>query len=264
MNKNPIDTIVCFHDLLGFGNMIAVSGGTLDSAVGEVSYNRVKTLRKTVSDSLPEFPSETKLFQMNDSAIAVCDIPSGYNETYTDPAKGKIPTKDQETCDKILEFLCASAKLHCNVLDVEERQKIGPGGRTFIVLGKRWPLDESAETNITDVPELQANLAFAEAYIADSYGEKAGFKARPKDRIFVNNPMWSLLKSIQYVSSDSEAIVKLNKMYGESDNNGKDIMFPDYLLVDERQIDVQIFHRAKKFRSILGERTKKIIETIRG
>ena len=51
--------ILMFHDLLGFGNLISSSCGTLDSSVGEIAYQRILNLKQSVSSVKTYFPDNT-------------------------------------------------------------------------------------------------------------------------------------------------------------------------------------------------------------
>ncbi|HKE41590.1 MAG TPA: hypothetical protein VKG21_17270 [Casimicrobiaceae bacterium] len=80
-----ITTIVCLHDLLGYGDMVAASSGTLDSAVGEVAYKRILGLQRSVGEVLQTFPEETRFFHFNDTVTAYLDIDFNIQWNYTDP-----------------------------------------------------------------------------------------------------------------------------------------------------------------------------------
>ncbi|MCK5268243.1 MAG: hypothetical protein KAR07_08750, partial [Spirochaetes bacterium] len=192
MEKNAITTMVCYHDLLGFGNMVSVSGGTLDSLVGKIAHQRVNILRETISEVKSDFPSETVFFQMNDTAIAVCDIDINISSMFVDSKSIGFQVPPHNEIKKALKFVCGSAKLHHRTIEKENNSQIGPAGRSFVVLGSRWPIDKY-EDSVIDVPELQANLAFSEAYIADSIGSQAGFIARSFDSLYINDLMWSFM-----------------------------------------------------------------------
>jgi hypothetical protein len=60
--KNSLTTMVCFHDLLGYGEMVALSGGNLDSAVGKLAHERINLLRNTVSIIKHHFPENAIFF----------------------------------------------------------------------------------------------------------------------------------------------------------------------------------------------------------
>lgn len=184
-------TLVCFHDLLGFGEMVSLSGGSLDSAVGELCKKRISSLRQNIGKMEGEFPVGTKLFQMNDSAIAVCDIDHyiGRMHLHKSGIKSNKPSKSAFL--RVCQFLVASSKLHMSTEFTEEHTRIGPAGRTIVVAGHRWPIDNDENDSVTDVPELQANLAFSEAYLMDAQGAKVGLKGMS---MYINDLYFWLLK----------------------------------------------------------------------
>lgn len=246
MQKEEILTMVCFHDLLGFGNMVSVSGGTFDSAVGEIAHKRIGMLRETVSEVTSDFPEGTSLFQMNDSAIAVCDLKHNIGSMHIESSSigSRPPTK--EIALKALNFVCASAKLHHRTIQKEHDSRIGPAGRSFIVLGKRWPIKNFNDT-VTDVPELQANLAYSEAYAADTAGSKAGFDGRAWDNIYINDLMWFLMKTVNACIPDE--IINLNANLSCSPGTS----FPDKILAPKsKPIETTIFHRKRTFYSVMS------------
>lgn len=244
MNVSEITTMVCFHDLLGFGDMVSVSGGTFDSAVGAIAHKRISLLRQSISHVSAEFPQGTRLFQMNDSAIAVCDIDFEIGSMHIDSGSISASHPSREVALKALKFLGASACLHHKTVQVEHDLKIGPAGRTFVVLGKRWPIPEVSDT-VFDVQELQANLAFSEAHIADSMGSKYGFSGRAWDLLFVNDYMWFLMMvSGMSIPDIAPSLSALGKQ-GES--------FPKNLIADgTAKIEAEIFHRKRTFFSLLS------------
>lgn len=244
MNPKEITTMVCFHDLLGFGEMVSVSGGTFTSKVGEIAHQRISLLRQTVSDVSREFPTGTRLFQMNDSAIAVCDLELDINSMHVDAEHIACDIPKRETAVKALNFLGASAKLHHKTIQCEQNHTIGPAGRTFVVIGKRWPIP-TLNDSIVDVPELQANLAFAEAHTADSMGSKHGFGNGVFDNFYVNDYMWFLLMG--GVASWQDIMGNLAGL------GNKDLPFPQNLRpVGSTPIVVNIFHRKRSFFSLMS------------
>ncbi len=247
--------MVCFHDLLGFGNMVSVSGGTLDSKMGEIAHRRIDLLRQTVGEVAKEFPEGTSLFQMNDSAVASCDIDLSIDSSHIDAAAMSSIIPQNEIAIKALHFLCASSILHRNTALKELRQRIGPAGRTFVVLGKRWPVT-NYEDNVTDVPDLQANLAFSEAYIADSMGSKAGFTAGAWDSIYINDLMWFFLTLIGKPLSGLSSLLKTFPLCETT-------AFPKCLCAsDIKEIETIIFHRKRVFHNINSQLTTGITEFI--
>lgn len=248
--KNSLTTMVCFHDLLGYGEMIALSGGNLDSAVGKLAHERINLLRNTVSNIKSHFPENAILFQINDAAVIVCDINYQIDSMHIDSQSihSSPPTIDSSLT--ALRFINGSANLHQSSLNAEHDNKIGPGGRTFIILGKRWPINEYKSDGINDIPTLQANLAFAEAYIADNLGKKAGFSQRIWENIYINDYMEHLLSTSKIVIPDQ---ISLLKTIRPTDNFPKNIMTPD-----TAPIEVEIFHRKRKFFSIMSHYAKDI------
>lgn len=246
MPTNEITTMVCFHDLLGFGDMVSVSGGTFASAVGEIAHKRINMLRETVSEVASEFPEGTVLFQMNDSAVAVCDLDFDIGSMHIDAASIRSKVASKDVTLKALHFVCASAKLHHRTIQKEHDGKIGPAGRSFVVLGKRWPVD-SHNDKVTDVPELQANLAFSEAYMADSLGAKAGFSNRAWDSIYINDLMWFLM------STATLSLLGRGASLSENLVGGKNGSFPENLRApNSLAIETMIFHRKRTFHSVMS------------
>ena len=247
MLKEEITTMVCFHDLLGFGNMVSVSGGTLDSAVGEIAHRRISMLRETVSEVTADFPDGTSLFQMNDSAIAVCDLDHDIGSMHIDSGSISSKSPTAESAVKALNFVCASAKLHQRTIQKESDSKIGAAGRSFIVLGKRWPIP-NFEDNVTDVPELQANLAYSEAYAADTAGSKSGFGGRAWDNIYINDLMWFLMTTA--ITAIPNEINNLNRNLACS----PELTFPEKIVapLNSKPIELTIFHKKRKFYSVMS------------
>lgn len=253
MPTNEITTMVCFHDLLGFGNMVSVSGGTFSSAVGEVAHKRVNMLRETVGEVASEFPKGTVLFQMNDSAVAVCDLDLDIGSMHVEAAAIHSEVPSKEVALKALHFVCASAKLHHRTIQKEHDGKIGPAGRTFVVLGKRWPVD-SHNDSVADVPELQANLAFSEAYMADSYGAKAGFSDSVWSSIYINDHMWFLM-------STAPSLVGVGDLLSKNLVGGKG-SFPENIRASSSAIETTIFHRKRKFYSVMSHHARDISKVL--
>lgn len=256
METKGITTMVCFHDLLGFGNMVSVSGGTLDSVMGEIAHRRIDLLRQTVGEVSKEFPDGTSLFQMNDSAVASCDIDLSIGSSHIDAGAISSLIPQEAVAKRALDFVCASSILHHNTALNELRERIGPAGRTFIVLGKRWPV-ENHEDCVTDVPALQANLAFSEAYIADSLGSKAGFIAGAWDSIYLNDLMWMFLTLVGKPLSGLSSLVKTIPICDTG-------VFPKCLCASEpREIEATIFHRKRVFHNISSLLAIGIFKSIR-
>lgn len=245
MQAAEITTMVCFHDLLGFGDMVSVSGGTFNSAVGQIAHARIGMLRETVGEVASEFPAGTVFFQMNDSAVAVCDLDIQIGAMHVDSASIYVATPSEEAALKALKFVCASAKLHHRTIQKEHEGRFGPAGRSFVVLGKRWPIN-SYSGLVADVPELQANLAFSEAYIADSLGAKAGFGGRTWDNIYLNDFMWQLMRIVGHSPKFGNLLSK-NLLGGAWGAFPENILAPDTV-----EIETTIFHRKRTFHSIMS------------
>jgi hypothetical protein len=188
-----ITTLVCFHDLLGFGDLLASSGGSLDSAVGEIAYQRIVGLQRSITDVKDDFPSATQFFHFNDTVTAYLDVPTvSIRASHTDAGVAATsPNRDEYLT--VLQFLSASARLHQKSIEREENGRIGPAGRTFVVIGKRWHVEPLSSPGVIDVPQLEANLAFAEAYAADSIGSRAGFTHSNLGRMYINDHLQFLL-----------------------------------------------------------------------
>jgi hypothetical protein len=231
-------TLVCFHDLLGFGEMVALSGGSLDSAVGELCLRRIEALRKNVGIAEPEFPSGTKLFQMNDSAVAVCDIDHYISRNHLQKPGVSSNKPDREIFIKVVQFLIASAEMHTRTEFEEERTRIGPAGRTIVVAGHRWPISLAQSDKVADVPELQANLAFSEAYLVDSQGSSIGLKGLS---MYMNDLMYWLLKLGSEQSPDIAS-----KLSNSVDVRG--MPFPDLTQFGQGpSVTATIFHKKVEY-----------------
>lgn len=259
-------TLVCFHDLLGYGNMVSVSGGTLDSAIGKIARQRINMLRKTMHEIKNEFPEGTAFFQMNDSAVAVYDIDINFNLGHIDSGNYGIDNLFNEKAIFLLKFICGSAMLHDQMRLKEEKEKTGPAGRTFVVLGKRWDTDTYEDDKITDVPMLQANLAFAEAYKADMEGTKAGFNQLASRNIYINELIYLALMGMNRPLSSHippEVRTKFSIPGIASLNHHSLGSFPHYILTrDVKPVELPIFHRNRKFYSIMSHHAVKINELL--
>jgi hypothetical protein len=239
-------TLVGFHDLLGFGELLAASGGTLDSAVGELAYRRILELRASLMDIQNAFPKPTMFFHFNDTVTAYLDLNVKIGASHTDPAGiATMPLKRAE-CIKVLQFVSACATLHQRSIAREEDERLGPAGRTFVVMGKRWDLHRAKSSRIFEVPPLQANLAFAEAYIADRAGSRAGFSHRTYYRMYLNDHVWQILSTTK-LSLSQEEWTKLNTLGFQGRDFPENLCSPDTL-----PIAVDIFHRTRNFRSVMS------------
>lgn len=249
-----ISTLVAFHDLLGFGELVAASGGTLDSAVGRVAYSRIEALRSTAYDTQPLFPTGTTVFQFNDSVMALLDVDVDITSAHTDATGIGGQPLARQTCLQILRFLGASAVLHHECIKREEQDRLGPAGRTFVVLGKRWPL-RTVDDRMTDVLLLQANLAFAEAYTAEAKGSSVGFGGRTFENLFVNDLLWFCLSILP--TSLLPADMALLRAVGVGDKP-----FPARLQQEDsrRPVEVSIFHRPRKFFSLMSHHAINLVK----
>jgi hypothetical protein len=168
-------TIVAFHDLLGFGEMVAASGGTFDSAVGAVAFARIKSLRESIDSVHGQFPAGTTFFHFNDTLTAHLDVDIEIGSSHTDSTGiGMAPPKRHEVL-KTIRMLGAAATLHQRSIATEDADRIGAAGRTFVVMGKRWELGTGPSGPVMEIPHLQANLAFAEAHLAEKPERVAAF-----------------------------------------------------------------------------------------
>jgi hypothetical protein len=239
-----ITTLVCFHDLLGFGNLLAASGGTLDSGAGNIAYDRINNLRGSLQEASASFPDGTEFFHFNDTAAACLDIDIDIVTSHTDHDCALAPVAD-EIALTALRFVGASAYLHHRSIVREDTARLGPAGRTFVVLGKRWQIEDSGRTSsIFQLPILQANLAFAEAYQADKAGSRAGFSHRPVERMYINDLLHFVLMCTRLTSVQAGEIERLG-IQGRG--------FPLNLLTPESdKITVPIFHRTRTFHSVLS------------
>ncbi|HNP52528.1 MAG TPA: hypothetical protein PKJ85_12150 [Nitrosomonas nitrosa] len=237
--------------MLGFGQMISVSGGTLDSAIGSIALKRIDLLRNSIGNASIDFPAGTKIFHLNDSAIAVLDVDLPVQSMHAD-SQSIIhpPILDVDEVISTLRFLGASAKLHQETINAEHDNKIGPSGRTFVVLGNRWKI-EARSDGVEDVNELQANLAFAEAYQADVLGNKVGFGGRCWDSLFVNDLLWSTMSVGLHQRHDiCEQILQ------HLSANKEETHWPKRLLVQKKNpIEVDIFNRRRVFYALMSHHT---------
>jgi hypothetical protein len=250
-------TLVGFHDLLGFGDLLASSGGTLDSAVGEIAYGRILALRRSLHSVRHHFPPGSTIFHFNDSAAAVLDVSVDIGSSHTDPSGiGSLPL-DRDPCMDVLRFVGACASLHQSVIREEEEGRLGPAGRTFVNLGKRWKIEEDVAPEITEISDLQANLSFAEAYIANSLGSAKGFGNRSYANLYINDFLWHVLNSSRITLSPGQ-LESLSLL------GSKDRRFPDNLLsIDVSPIRVRIFHRQRTFYSLMSHHTCDIVNLVK-
>jgi hypothetical protein len=245
-----VTTLVCLHDLLGYGELIASSGGTLDSAAGEIAYNRIVALRQSLETCAGLFPSGTTLFHFNDTATAILDVEVMISSSHTDSSGIANVRVQRDECHRILKFLGACAALHQQSISTEEEARLGPAGRTFVVLGKRWDLPTRAPTQALHVPTLQANLAFAEAYAADSIGSSGGFGQRSFYNLYVNDYLWHVLITMKLSLTPADATA-LSELGNRDEGFPRSLMSPDVA-----PIDIFVFHRRRRFYSLMSHHGK--------
>jgi hypothetical protein len=239
-------TLVGFHDLLGFGELLASSGGTLDSAVGELAYRRILELRRSVTDIEQLFPRGTMFFHFNDTVTAYLDVDIEVGSSHTDPGGiAAIPIGRAEYM-KICNFVSGCANLHQRSIAREEEERLGPAGRTFAVLGKRWDLGNVQSHRVFEVPPLQANLAFAEAYAADQAGSKKGFSHRTHHRVYLNDYLWFVLCAGHQTLSPEQ-----QSRLAELGSQSKDFPF-NLSSPDAKPVPIEIFHRLRSFHSVMS------------
>jgi hypothetical protein len=175
--------VACWADLLGYGAMIAEAGFNPLHPKASEALRRLRRFHEIVaSHSSRNFPT----LVMNDGAVAYRDL----------SLRSRAPTHD---------FLMRAWNLF-NSIKNEEKVSSFPGARMvlatgFRMLGRRAGIDArashfksvmhryqnkniSAEQAIREaaniqqsfdvIPRLQANFAFAKAYVAESSGAKGG------------------------------------------------------------------------------------------
>ena len=222
----------------------------MDSAVGNIALKRIGLLRSNVSKTVTDFPDGTKLFHMNDSAVAVCDVDLPVTSMHADSQSISSPILNVDEAIKAIRFLGASAKLHQATIGSEHDSKIGPAGRTFVVLGNRWQV-ESQNDGVEDVPELQANLAFAEAYTADSLGSKCGFTGRCWDSLYVNDLMWHVMNIGLHHNQDVE-----RQICDRISANKNEERWSNKLRVNGKSpIEINVFHRKRLYYALMSHHT---------
>jgi hypothetical protein len=243
-------TIVGFHDLLGFGALLSASGGTLDSAAGAIAYNRILGLRKSLDSVYAQFPKGTLFFHFNDTLTACLDVDIDIGSAHTDASFVSMAKPERNEALKVIRFIAASATLHRQIVVHEEDERLGPAGRTFVVMGKRWQIDVPHRAQISEPPMLQANLAFAEAYHADKAGSAAGFTHRMLERFYVNDLVYFLLEfSGEFLLPREKAELDRFGTIGRP--------FPYSLRTQGAdEIEVTIFHRPRKFYSLMSDHVR--------
>lgn len=252
---SEIVTLVMYSDLLGFGNLVSSANGTFSSPVGEVAFKRIERMRTAAFKTEAEFPASTKFFQLNDLMVACMDVDIGVRAMTVSPESiGISPIPQWPVVAEVLKFLSASAKFHQQAIGFEERENLGQGPRTFMVLGRRWKVSARPEgSRIDDIFELQANMALAEAYQADSLGSAAGFDGGPWDRFYVNDFLWSVLVGASAPLARAHSVIpaaeiqRLDKFGAPTPGR----TFPENLS-RKTEIKVRLFHRERKFRSLMS------------
>lgn len=240
--------LVMHHDLLGFGNLISASAGTLDSAVGRIAYQRIVNLRNVYNALKNNFPVNTHMIHFNDSVCAVIDVECNIKPSVTDPSSFQDYLISTETFSIIIDFLSSAATLHQKIIHSEEDGKLGPGGRTIVVMGKRWDIVED-DVDSNGVQFLQANLAFSEAYLADSLGSQVGLNNRCYYNLYINDYLWHSLRFAQYDPSRvHELAVNRLQQFGVSG-----LPFPENLRSpDIAPSTLTLFHRKRQFFSLMS------------
>jgi len=155
---------------------------------------------------------------------------------------------DTDVMATMARFVSACAILHGASISREETEKLGPAGRTFVVLGQRWAV---AASDVDQVPPLQANVAFAEAYLADQSGSRAGFTHRPSESVYLNDFLWFQLSN-SHGRFSPEQQTALDSI-GPADQD-----FPTNLRAEGEPIEVSIFHRKRRFYSIVAVNAREI------
>ena len=251
-------TLVGFHDLLGFGELLASSEGTLNSAVGEIAHKRILGLRQSVAEIQNEFPKDAMFFHFNDTVTVYLDVDVDIDSSHTDPSGIAATPVKRSQYEKILRFVSGCGALHQRSIAREDEDRLGAAGRTFIVLGKRWDLGKTDSKRIFEVPPLHANLAFAEAYLADQSGSRGGFLHRTFYRIYVNDFLWLILCA----GGSTLSHEKLSRLSTLGDSKEQ---FPGNLCAPGTDpVSIEIFHRKRVFRSLMSHHVCDISKTLRG
>ena len=254
--NTAITTLVCYHDLLGFGDLLSAAGGALDTAVGEIAYRRITGLQQSVVEVKDRFPAGTQFFHFNDTVTAYRDIDISIRSSHTDSGGIAAQPMSHESCLTLLRFIGAAAYLHHRSISREENERTGPAGRTFVVLGKRWHIPSPGLSDVADIPNLEANIAFAEAYLADASGSRSGFTHGNLNRLYVNDHIWMLL----YIASVSLGPAEKNAL---SELGLRDKPFPHNLVAtDAKSVIVETFHRPREYHSLMSHHARDIAEAL--
>ena len=227
-------SLVAVYDLLGFGELLAASGGTLDSVVGRAALKRIEGLRRAIREVVEQFPQGTSFLHLNDMLMAHLPVDLEVTPSLVEPGAMGIAPPSRGEFVRVLGFLSAAAALHVRSVKIEDAERLGPGGRTFVVLGKRWELLGPAAEGVVDVAPLQANLAFAEAYLADKAGSAAGFSHSSWSRMYINDHLQAILVHAGILLHPEE----LEKL------GGSGVSFPKSLETENaKPVRVVTFHR---------------------
>ena len=188
--------IACWFDLLGYGTMMDKAGFDPTHPEAKVPLARLRAFHRVVRDhSSQSFPT----LVMNDGAVAHAPV---------------APTSS----DRVWSFIQRSWDLYQDASSMDLSNN-GPGVRAVIAVGLRAKgsrdgidaqeasfsglIDQVAQQQITVkrakliarsirrsfdiVPTLQANFAFARAYVAESSGTAGGF---PGPNIFLDTKVF--------------------------------------------------------------------------
>jgi hypothetical protein len=239
-------TVVVLHDLLGFGDMVAASGGTFDSAVGAIAFARIGALRESINSVHARFPAGTTFFHFNDTLTAHLDVDIDIGSSHTDATGiGMAPPRRTELL-RVIQMFGAAAALHQGSIAREDEDRIGAAGRTFVVMGKRWELGTGPSGPIFEIPHLQANLAFAEAHLAEKAGSGAGFSHRSFNRLYVNDLLWFTLVAA-HVSLTNEERGRLDQIGLKEKGWPSNLLSPDAV-----PVKISLFHRERTFFSMMS------------
>jgi hypothetical protein len=257
-------TLVLHSDLLGFGNLVASANGTFSSPVGKSAFRRVELLRTALFECEKLFPADTVFFQLNDLVVACLDLDVDVSSMTIDAASISSRPIGEFESKNILQFISAAASFHQKTLNYENTEQLGQGPRSFIVLGKRWEISSKpVGSRIVDTPQLQANMAFAEAYQGDSLGSSAGFKGSAWDRLFINDYLWHLLIGISCPAARQLAKLPADILKRLDSLGIPGGMFPDNL-VRNGKINVSIFHRERQFVPLMSHHACEIQSQVDG
>ena len=275
MAQEPISTLVMFHDLLGFGSALSASGGRFDSAMGNVAFQRIIKLRQTLESNTHRFPEKTEFFHYNDAVVAIIDAQANVTAEHISPSSQSVSI-DPLGYFELLKFVGAASTIHDETRKLENQEKLGPGGRTFVILGKRWNLPPTDNNTIQKVDKLHANLAFAEAYAADNSGKSGGFDHPRHSSMYINDHIdtaFSMLAAKRQIfrSHRQDLIDPIMKANSETCElfwpaldeliPGTKPKFPENICLKEHEpAKLEIFHRSRVFKSVTAHYARKLCE----